>query len=41
MRCVPKAGMVFEIKARGDGDTGKSSLIYDRKAGPPVEYDLD
>jgi hypothetical protein len=40
MKCIPKAGMVFEIKTQ-TGDTGESKLIYKRKAGPPVEYDVD
>jgi hypothetical protein len=41
MKCVPKAGMVFEIKTHSDGDPGESKLVYKRKAGPPVEYTLD
>ncbi len=41
MKCVPKTGMVFEIKAHSDGDPGEPKLIYRRKAGPPVEYELD
>jgi hypothetical protein len=40
MKCVPKAGMVFEIGTQ-TGDPGESKLIYKRKAGPPVEYDPD
>jgi hypothetical protein len=40
MKCIPKAGMVFEIKTQ-TGGPGDSKLIYKRKAGPPVEYDVD
>jgi hypothetical protein len=40
MKCIPKAGMVFEIKTL-TGNPGESLLIYKRKARQPVEYDLD
>lgn len=40
IKCIPKAGMVFEIKKQ-IGEPAEPKLIYKRKAGPPVEYDLD
>jgi len=41
MKCIPKAGMVFEIRTQDDGEPGESRVVYKRKAGPPVEYGLD
>jgi hypothetical protein len=41
LKCIPKAGMVFEIKTHSDGGPSESRLIYRRKAGPPAEYDPD